>query len=164
MIQVKSLWVNSAEQTVEQSLSPHSSKWVYTTHIWQVTLQFRSSLVLPIFPVILKIYQLPKNNDFLLKKEKKKMKECGPLFAISVQGTSFIWLNARERIMQSPIRLVCIFFQDDSLSLLATDGLWQLTTLAVMPVYDFICVTLHVTAAFFLFCLQKLFSISVAPE
>lgn len=104
-----------------------------------------------------------KKKIFFLKK-KKNMKECSPLFSISVQGTSFIWLNARERIIQSPIRLVCIFFQDDSLSLLATDGLWQLTTFAVMPVYDFICVTLHVTAAFFLFCLQKLLSVSVAPE
>lgn len=162
MIQIRSLWVCSAEQTVEQSLSPCSSKWVIRNP--QLTSDpsvMEFSLGVPIFPVILKIYQLLKNNDFLFK---NKIKECGPLFSISGQGTSFIWLNARKRIIQSPIRLVCIFFQDDSLSLLATDGLWQLTTLAVMPVYDFICVTLHVTAAFFPFWLQKLVSTSVAPE
>lgn len=150
--------VPSAGQAVEQSLSPWGS--THRTRTGQEALQFWTSLVLPVFPLILKIYQLPKNNYFLFKKEKKKMKECGPLFSISVQGTSSIWLRARERIMQSPIRLVCIFFQDDSLSLLATDGLWQPTTLAVMPVYDFICVTLHVTAAFFLLCWQTVLHFS----
>lgn len=92
---------------------------------------------------------------FFLKKKKKENERMWPFVFYICSGNKLHWLNARKRIMQSPIRLVCIFFQDDSLSLLATDGLWQLTTLAVMPVHDFICVTLHVTAAFFLFACRS---------
>lgn len=140
---------------MQQSLSSCRSKLVHTSHVWQVTLQFWTSLVLPIFPVILKTQQLPKNNDFLFKEEKKENERMWSFVFYIWSGNKLHWLNARRRIMQSPIRLACIFSQDDRLSLLATDGLWQLTTLTVMPVHDFICVTLHVTAAFFLFACRN---------
>jgi len=47
-----------------------------------VTFQFWSSLVLPIFPVILKIYQLPKNNYFLFKKKKENERMWAFVFYI----------------------------------------------------------------------------------
>lgn len=77
------------------SLSPQQR--LYATPIWQVTLQFWSSLVLPIFPVILKIYQLPKNNDFLLKKRRKrKWKNVALCFLyLFREQASFDWMPGR---------------------------------------------------------------------